>query len=51
VALLARKLISFASFDQWLLGNKDAITENELADYNLFKDSGCVACHNGPVVG
>jgi len=38
-------------FDQWLLGDKDAITAEELAGYKLFKDSGCVACHNGPAVG
>ena len=38
-------------FDQWLLGKKDAITPNELAGYELFKSSGCVACHNGPAVG
>ncbi|TNE78015.1 MAG: cytochrome-c peroxidase [Gammaproteobacteria bacterium] len=38
-------------FDQWLLGDKDAITEQELAGYELFKNSGCVACHNGPAVG
>ncbi len=38
-------------FDQWLKGNKKALTSNELAGYKLFKDSGCVACHNGPAVG
>ncbi|WP_127475780.1 cytochrome-c peroxidase [Sulfurivermis fontis] len=38
-------------FDQWLLGDKDALTAKELAGYKLFKDSGCVACHNGPAVG
>ena len=38
-------------FDQWLLGSKDALTPNELAGYDLFKSSGCVACHNGPAVG
>ncbi len=38
-------------FDQWLLGRKDALTEFELAGYQLFKDSGCVACHNGEAVG
>jgi len=38
-------------FDQWLLGNKDILTSKELAGYKLFKDSGCVACHNGPAVG
>ena len=38
-------------FDQWLLGKKDALTADELAGYALFKDSGCVACHNGAAVG
>jgi len=38
-------------FDQWLLGNEDALTAQELAGYELFKSSGCTACHNGPAVG
>ena len=38
-------------FDQWLLGKSDALTPNELAGYKLFKESGCVACHNGEAVG
>lgn len=38
-------------FDQWLLGRKDALTADELAGYQLFKTSGCIACHNGPAVG
>ncbi len=38
-------------FDQWLKGNKRAITANELAGYALFKSSGCVACHNGAAMG
>ena len=38
-------------FDQWLDGDKKAITADELAGYKLFKDSGCVACHNGPNFG
>jgi cytochrome c peroxidase len=40
-----------ARFDQWLLGKTDALTADELAGYKLFKESGCVACHNGPAVG
>ena len=40
-----------ARFDQWLLGKQDAISSDELAGYKLFKDSGCVACHNGEAVG
>jgi len=38
-------------FDQWLLGEADALTGQELAGYQLFKQSGCVACHNGAAVG
>ncbi|GAB2191545.1 cytochrome-c peroxidase [Sessilibacter sp. MAH2] len=38
-------------FDQWLLGNQDALTSKELSGYQLFKSSGCIACHNGEGVG
>ncbi|MDO5667495.1 MAG: cytochrome-c peroxidase [Alcaligenaceae bacterium] len=40
-----------ARFDQWLTGKDDAITDQELNGYLLFKNSGCVACHNGPNLG
>ena len=40
-----------APFDQWLLGDKAALNQDELAGYKLFKESGCVACHNGEAVG
>ncbi|CAN5526603.1 cytochrome-c peroxidase [soil metagenome] len=38
-------------FDQWLKGDKKALKTEELAGYKLFKESGCVACHNGINVG
>ncbi len=38
-------------FDQWLKGDRKAINAYEQSGYQLFKDSGCVACHNGPAVG
>ncbi|SDR76889.1 cytochrome c peroxidase [Halopseudomonas litoralis] len=38
-------------FDQWLKGDDDAITQQELAGYETFKSIGCVACHNGPAAG
>lgn len=41
----------FSRFDRWLLGDTQAMTENELRGYQLFKDTGCVACHNGPAAG
>jgi len=40
-----------ARFDKWLLGDKKALSKDEIAGYQLFKSSGCVACHNGPAVG
>ena len=38
-------------FDKWLKGDKKALTADELAGYELFKDSGCTACHNGAAAG
>ncbi|HJV94041.1 MAG TPA: cytochrome-c peroxidase [Azonexus sp.] len=38
-------------FDRWLKGDQKALSANELAGYRLFKDSGCISCHNGPGVG
>lgn len=38
-------------FDKWLKGDKNAITQTELEGYKLFKEKGCVSCHNGPNVG
>lgn len=38
-------------FDKWLEGDKNALNQEELEGYNLFKSSGCVQCHNGPAVG
>ncbi len=38
-------------FDKWLKGDQKALTKNELEGYQLFRDNGCVACHNGVAVG
>jgi len=38
-------------FDKWLKGDNKALSKQELAGYNLFKNSGCVSCHNGAAVG
>jgi cytochrome c peroxidase len=40
-----------ARFDRWLLGDASALTADEHAGYELFKVSGCTACHNGPAAG
>jgi cytochrome c peroxidase len=38
-------------FDQFLRGNSNALTLQEKQGYNLFKDYGCVSCHQGINVG
>lgn len=38
-------------FDLWLKGDDKAITEQELAGYELFKAIGCTACHYGEALG
>jgi len=35
-------------FDRWLKGDQTALTQAEQDGYQLFKETGCVACHNGP---
>jgi len=34
-------------FDQWLQGDKEALTAEEQTGYKLFMDSGCISCHYG----
>ncbi|HYQ38376.1 MAG TPA: cytochrome-c peroxidase [Pseudomonas sp.] len=38
-------------FDKWLAGDQQALNPTEQDGYKLFKEVGCVACHNGPAVG
>ena len=40
-----------ARFDQYLLGKRDAITDEEKAGYQRFKELGCISCHQGINVG
>ncbi len=38
-------------FDQYLRGDSNAITEEEKEGYALFKENGCISCHQGINVG
>ena len=40
-----------ARFDQYLRGQRDAITDEEKRGYHLFKAYGCIACHQVNVGG
>jgi len=51
VGAFERKLVTPSRWDDYLKGNKEAITPEELKGYETFAKTGCVTCHNGPAVG
>ncbi len=52
IAEFIRSLVTPNSrFDRWLKGDDDALDEQEKRGYRLFKDYGCVSCHQGANVG
>lgn len=38
-------------FDKYLRGDKTALSADELQGYKLFKEYGCISCHNGVNIG
>ncbi len=40
-----------SKFDNYLRGDKTALNTDELNGYQLFKDYGCISCHNGINIG
>ncbi len=51
IAVYERSLLTPGRFDRYLLGDAQAISAEEQQGYRLFKDYGCVACHQGANVG
>jgi len=51
IATFERSLVTPSRFDRFLRGDLKAINENEAKGYQLFKNYGCVACHQGVNVG
>lgn len=51
IAEYEHSLITPSRFDDFLRGNKNAITAQENHGYQLFKSYGCTACHNGVNIG
>jgi cytochrome c peroxidase len=52
IATYLRSLVTPGSrFDRWLAGEADAITQEELSGYQLFKSLGCISCHQGVNIG
>ncbi len=46
-----KTLITPSPFDEYLRGNKNAITTNQKKGYELFMKKGCISCHNGINIG
>ena len=56
---VARALASFmlslsavdSPFDLWLAGDENALSAQQIRGYRLFKEYGCITCHQGKNVG
>lgn len=51
IAVYERTLITRSSYDDFLEGNVEALTEEEQTGLKTFIDKGCVSCHNGIALG
>lgn len=47
IAEFERSLITPAPIDEYLRGNDQALSANQVKGYKLFQSYGCVACHQG----
>ncbi|WP_437951452.1 cytochrome c peroxidase [Sorangium sp. So ce296] len=51
IGAFERKLFTRGRWDQFLEGERDALTNAEKEGFNTFVEVGCVTCHFGPHVG
>jgi len=51
IGAFERNLVTPSRWDQYLAGNKRALTAPEVAGLKLFTDLGCMTCHTGEFVG
>ncbi len=51
VGAFERKLLTPGKWDEFLKGNKEALTAEEKKGFATFAKTGCVTCHNGAGVG
>lgn len=51
IAAFERTLVTHDMFDDFMNGNMEALTEDEKKGLDLFINTGCVRCHNGPALG
>lgn len=51
IGAFERKLMTPSHWDDYLKGNKDALSAEEKKGFATFAKTGCVMCHNGTAVG
>ncbi|MBX7226173.1 MAG: cytochrome-c peroxidase [Chitinophagales bacterium] len=51
IAAFERTLLTPSRFDDYLAGNKDALTQKEKTGLNTFISIGCTTCHSGVALG
>lgn len=51
IAEFEKTLLTPSRFDQYLMGDENALTADELEGYSLFKDNKCATCHVGINMG
>lgn len=51
IAAFERTLVTTDRFDDFMEGDAQALTATEKEGLQLFMDTGCIQCHNGPLLG
>ena len=51
IGAFERILLTPSPFDAFLQGDERALTDSQKKGLEVFLDQGCMACHNGPVLG
>ncbi len=51
IAAFERTLVSKSRYDEWITGNKTALTDEEKVGLKNFIEVGCITCHTGPLFG
>lgn len=51
IAAFERTLVSKSRYDEWITGNKNALTDEEKIGLKNFIEVGCITCHTGPLFG
>jgi cytochrome c peroxidase len=51
IGAFERRLLTPGRFDEFMKGDREALTEPERKGLQLFISTGCITCHMGPAVG